>query len=219
MRIVLGDVETSGLGPDAGVVEVAMLELNLNLEVQGSAHSLINPRVPISPSASGIHGLTDADVANSPTMEEYMGDQLQDGNVILVAHNAPFDIRFFAPHIGTLVGKMCTLKLARLIYPEAPDHKLGTLKFYLGLKSDHTKAHSAMEDVHVLHQLLCRMLDDTKLDLMSLYDLANKPVKVATIPFGKHKGTKLEELPRSYVQWLLGLDNLDENLRYSLGLL
>ena len=35
--------------------------------------------------------------------------------------------------------------------------------------------------------------------------------------FGKHKGTPLKELPPSYVTWLLKLDNLDPDLRASLG--
>jgi exodeoxyribonuclease X len=44
-----------------------------------------------------------------------------------------------------------------------------------------------------------------------------QPILVKKMPFGKHKGTPLEKLPGSYTKWLLGLDNLDEDMRYSLN--
>jgi hypothetical protein len=36
------------------------------------------------------------------------------------------------------------------------------------------------------------------------------------VPFGKHKGLKMAEVPRDYLQWLSSTD-LDEDLAYTVG--
>ena len=37
------------------------------------------------------------------------------------------------------------------------------------------------------------------------------------MPFGKHKGTKLKDLPSNYIDWLLNkADNIDADLRTAL---
>jgi exodeoxyribonuclease X len=35
------------------------------------------------------------------------------------------------------------------------------------------------------------------------------------MPFGKHKGLKMEEVPVDYLRWLAGTD-LEEDLRYTI---
>lgn len=214
MRFILADTETSGLKSDDGVCDVALAELDTNGNVIDTAHSLINPGVPISPSASGIHGITDAMVQGAPSLAEFMAGCHLEGDLVMVAHNAAFDYRFLGPHLPNLVGKMCTLKLARMTYPDSPDHKLQTLKYYLDLCDG--EAHSALGDVQVLADLVRRLMGDQQTDLMGLLELASVPVKVEKMPFGKHKGAKLATLPPNYITWLLGLDNLDDNLRWSL---
>lgn len=218
MRFIVGDVETSGLGPEAEVVQIAWAEINENFEVVSKASSLINPGVPISASASGVHGITNKDVGNAPTLAQFheqTGNSLMQGDIVLVAHNAPFDQRFFKPLIGNLVGSLCTLKMSRLLYPDAEDHKLQTLRYTLGLGGG--DAHSAAGDVEVCVNLLHRLCIDSDASIFDLFERSKKPVAISRMPFGKHKGMLISELPRNYVAWLLGLDNLDDNLRWTLN--
>ena len=42
-----------------------------------------------------------------------------------------------------------------------------------------------------------------------------KATRMARMPFGKHKGLKMEEVPLDYLQWLSGTD-LEEDLRYTI---
>lgn len=214
MRVIIGDVETSGLSSDAGVVEIAWAETDTSLTIQNTAYSLINPGRPISPSASGVHGIVDAHVQNAPTLDEFVGSAFQDGEVLFVAHNAKYDLAFFGPHIKNLAGVLCTLKMARLIYPDSPDHKLQTLRYYLALEGG--GAHSAAGDVEVLTNLLRRMIEDSNMNLIELWHLSQRPVMIEKISFGKHKGKNLRDLPSDYVRWLLSLPDLDDNLRFSL---
>ena len=214
VRIILGDVETSGLDEDAGVVEVAWTEIDENLTIKSSFYSRINPGVPINPAASGVHGITDKDVADAPTIHEFVGDRLSEGEVLLVAHNAAFDQRFFKPHFSSLFGTLCTLKMARLIYPDSPNHKLQTLRYFLDL--DAGSAHSAAGDVETLYWLIYRMLEDTNMTFEQLWDMSLRPVLIERMPFGKHKDVPLKDLPSGYIRWLLSLADTDDNLRYSL---
>ena len=218
-RYIFGDTETTGLGKDAGIVEISWVETDENFNEAGRHYSLINPEKPIQPGAMGAHGITEAMVANSPTISEFMaeaGYPLDVDGGVLVAHNAAFDIVHFAPWMRDPLT-LCTLKAARVIYPEADNHKLTTLKYYLGLEGCHDRAHSADEDVNVLMQLVKRMCQDAECGLPELLHIQNIPRKIHKMSFGKHRGKNLSELPKDYVNWLLTkADNIDSDLRASL---
>lgn len=233
-HILVYDTETAGLSLEEGVVEHAWLEIDDHFNILNQMRTLIKPPGAISPSAAGVHGITLEDVKDSPTMDEHMrvvrGDAFADKHVLIIAHNAPFDVKYIAPYCGK-VSKLCTLKLSRLAFPKSdeaegqpdgyippPDHKLPTMMFYLGLKRAGT--HNALDDVHTCLQLLQACCDKLGVDLEGAYNLCNVPIVVKKITFGKHKGKKLKDLPRDYVSWLLNsCDNLDENLRYSIELM
>ncbi len=218
-RYIFGDTETTGLGKDAGIVEISWVETDENFNEVDRHYSLINPEKPIQPGAMGAHGITEAMVADSPTISEFMeeaGYPLDVDGGVLVAHNAAFDIVHFAPWMREPLT-LCTLKAARVIYPEADNHKLTTLKYYLGLDGCHDRAHSADEDVNVLMQLVKRMCQDAECGLPELLHIQNIPRKIHKMSFGKHRGKALSELPKDYVNWLLTkADNIDSDLRASL---
>ena len=219
MRYVWGDIESTGLGNDAGIVEISWIETDEHFNEVASFYSLINPMVPIQFGAMAVHGITEDMVADAPTIEEFMrreGYPLAGEGVILAAHNANFDIKFFSPWMDE-PNTLCTLKCARLIYPDAENHKLGTLRCMLGLDGDTRKAHSAQEDVSVLVQLAQRLCRDAGTDLYGLIELQNRPNPNAKMTFGKHRGTALKDLPAQYVWWLLNkAENLDADLRTAL---
>jgi len=218
IRLIAGDVETTGVSPTDKVVEIAWIELNEDFNIIDSQRSLINPEMSIPAGSSAVHGITNSHVADSPTIAEFMADNPIDGDALLIAHNAAFDARYFNPWVPDLVGTICTMKMAREVYPDADNHKMQTLKFHLGLEADvaHHEAHTAMGDVKVLIELLRRISADTGWTWVEMFQFCNTPRVVTKMPFGKHKGKTLRDLPRSYIKWLLELDNLDADLRHSL---
>lgn len=218
-RYIVGDCETTGVDYTAKVVEIAWLEIDDDFNVVDRVRSLINPECHIPAAVSAIHGITDSHVESAPTIEEFMMTRDLTGETVLVAHNAPFDSRFFSPFMPNLMGTLCTLRLARVFIPDADNHKLQTLRYYLGLNADvaHHEAHTAMADVKVLFELLKYLADDTGLSLQQLVTECNKPRNVDTWPIGKYKGQKLSAAPRSYVQWALkNMSAMDADLRRSL---
>jgi DNA polymerase III epsilon subunit-like protein len=218
LRFFLGDVETTGPTPKDKVVEIAWFELDETLNVIDKQHSLIDPQMKISAGASGVHGLTNADVEFAPTIEEFFDEVVTkpvDGDIVLIAHNVIFDNRYFSPHMN-IVGQLCTLRLARRVWPTAENHKLATLMYELGLTRG--TSHRADGDVETTLDLLRRIVAAMGRPLIDLAEESMKPVFVEVLTFGKHKGKRLDQLPRSYIDWLMGTDNLDRDLRYSLDL-
>ena len=223
MRFFLVDTETTGVGATDAVCEVAWAQIDEDFNIIAQGSSLINPGKPIHYAASAVNGITDAMVADAPTLEEYMvmaGHPLFGDDVVFIAHNAAFDHRFLKNMLHDDTQLLCTLKVARRLYPDAANHKQGTLAAMLGIEVAREKAHSADGDIDVLLKLVKQMCIDAGCGLSELLQIQSIPLTITKIPFGKHKGTKLSDLPKSYVSWLLEkATNLDPDLRTALSAL
>lgn len=226
MRAIVLDTETSGLKEPMGVCECAFIEFHPDtLEQIAQHHSLIDPQVPISSSASGIHRITDDMVQDQPTLAEWFEIVLNSPftvppqDVIMVAHNAAFDHPLVAPYLGNS-RTLCTYKLAVRLYPNLENHKLATMKYEFKLgKGGHS--HSALADVEDCLDLLRKMVEDSGMNLMELLEFQNKPRVIEIMPFSKdHKGKPLSEVPRSFWQWLIRKGgDVDPDLAYSVNLI
>jgi len=161
-------------------------------------YSLIDPVVPITPGASGVHGITADDVVDAPTIEEFLSivepNNLDRGEIVIVAHKADFDLQYVGPHIGNLVGTICTLKCARKIYPDADDHKLQTLRYALNLRVEAADAHSALEMSRSASPA-SETDAGQRPRLEGLMEISKAPTHITKMGFGKHKGVKLTDLP------------------------
>lgn len=220
MRFFFTDTETTGVGKDDRICEVAWAETDSDLNVLASSVSLINPGRPISAGAGAVNGLTDAMVADAPTIEQYMageGAPLAGEDVLMIAHNASFDFKYLQPHMAESAQTLCTLKCARQIYPDSDNHKQATLAYMLGITVDRAKAHSADGDIEVLIEMTRCMLRDAGCSIEELLHIQNIPVVITKMPFGKHQGLLLSDIPKSYVDWLLNkCTNLKPDLRAAL---
>jgi DNA polymerase III epsilon subunit-like protein len=221
MHLIVLDTETSGLTPPVGVCECAFIEIDpATLNEVRRAHSLIDPQVPISPSASGVHRITNAMVEHEPTLQEWfeivLDNPFAGQEVVMVAHNARFDHPLVKPHLGDSVT-ICTLKLARLAFPDAPDHKLATLKYMFNLGTEGAASHGALADVEDCADLLRLCANKLQMSLYDMIALCNKPQLLSVMPFGKHKGIPFSKVPKSYLAWLRKQDNIDEDVKYTLS--
>lgn len=217
--IIIADTETTGVGPDDHICELAFLEVDMDLNILSEFQTLIRPPVPISPQASAASHITNAMVADAPTLEEAIAGLPSRlfSDISLIGHNAQFDARFLK-RIMHITEVLCTLKGARMVYPDAPDHKLQTLRYWLELEAEagqEITAHRAMSDVLITRLLLMRMTDNISEFYHRILEHEAKPITV--MPFGKHKGKLISDLPRNYVAWaLLNIQNLEPPLREAL---
>jgi exodeoxyribonuclease X len=197
------DFETTGVKWPYHAVEVAWIELDRNFQEISSRSSLIKPPVRIPAEVTEIHGITNDDIADAPSLDEFLieecGNPFENEHVGFIAHNAPFDYRLFKDFCGSAT-LICTVAAARRLYPKAKNHKLATLASELGFK-DHT-AHRAAGDARTCLELLLHIREKTKLDFGGLPEYSNPFRLQNSLPFGKHKGIPIGEVPRDYLDWL-----------------
>src|SRR3990167_5431556 len=186
------DVETTGVDPQKDrVVEVGVVTAP-PVGPFSCFSNLVDPGIPIPPSASAIHHLTDENVAGKPTLEELMPEiEAAIGGSILAAHEAKFDLSF----LPTLADRpwICTKRLARHIWPDAPAYNNQVLRYWLKLKIDPGNSHRAISDAivtaHILNKEISAYLAMGKPnDVEALIEFLRGPVEVKTMPFGKHFG-------------------------------
>jgi DNA polymerase-3 subunit epsilon len=166
--IAVVDFETTGMGPAQGAraTEIAVV-LVQGGQIVDRYQSLMKTGVWVPPFITQLTGISNAMLKDAPPAEAVMREVAAfTRGVPLVAHNASFDKGFWQAEMAQADLPpdpahefACTVLLSRRLYPEAPDHKLGTLTQWFGLRRD-GRAHRAMSDADVTAQLLLRMLDD-----------------------------------------------------------
>ena len=162
------DFETTGISPGCGdrATEVAIVLLEDGRAVD-RFQSLMNAGVRIPAFITQLTGITNAMVAGAPDAARVMRDASRFvGNAPLVAHNAAFDRRFWQAELARagLVAPqpfICTLLLSRRLYPQAPNHKLGSLVDYHGLPRT-GQAHRALADAEMAAGLLGQIQHDLR---------------------------------------------------------
>jgi DNA polymerase III epsilon subunit-like protein len=222
---IFADTETTDAGPTASACEVGWIRTDAEFNILETVESLIDPQQMISPGASGIHGLTNAEVEDSPTIEEYFTvedptcyGKLFPDNVVLIGHRISFDVRFLGPYFKSPPQELCTLRWARKLYPHADDHKLSTLIFALDLPRS-AGAHRVLADVMSAYYLCRHICERTGMSLSELAQASAAPMAIHTFPFGKHKGETFDNVPRSYLKWAKReMKDLDQDMLYSIDL-
>ncbi|MBW6122632.1 3'-5' exonuclease [Pseudomonas aeruginosa] len=84
------DTETTGLGDDAQIIEIAIGDVHGNILF----NSRLRPTIPIDPQASAIHGILDAHLVDAPTWPEVEPQvtELLSGRCVII-FNAEYDKR------------------------------------------------------------------------------------------------------------------------------
>lgn len=195
--VVVLDFETTGLSPDMGerAIEIGAVRIEDGV-VTGRFQELMNPGQRVSYFIEDYTGISNEMLKDAPSCEEVMSqfaDFIDGYN--LVAHNASFDKRFLDAELGRISRRytgqfVCSMLVARRIYPNAPDHKLGTLVSYANIPSEGV-FHRALYDSEMTAKLWLAMLDS----MSGQYDLSD-------IPFSLLQ--KVAKTPKNAVSKLLG---------------
>lgn len=116
-----------------------------------SAYSLIRPpEVRFDWRNIQVHGITAKDVLHKPTFAELWGriqPHLQ--GKMVIAHNAAFDIGVLRSVLSLYnlpfpqFEHVCTLKIAKRVWPHLENHKLSTLAEFFSIDFNH---HNALHD-------------------------------------------------------------------------
>jgi len=183
------DFETTGMSPAQGArpTEIGVVRVR-DCQIVDRYQSLMNPGMPIPYDIQAFTGITDAMVRRAPPVRDVMAQVVHFvGGDPIVAHNAAFDRKFWEHETAALNDRarnsfLCSLLLARRLFPATPNHKLETLVSALGLPST-GRFHRALADAECTAHLFIRLqqqvrqsfdLDDCDLGLLETLQATSK---------------------------------------------
>ncbi len=138
-----------------------------NYKIVERYETLINPGSYIPGFIAQLTGITDDDVANAPFFNDIIEDLKQFiGETIISGHNLSFDssflkYEFFRNGEEPLYNEqVCTLKLARRMFPDLKSKSLSSVTKHLKLRNK--SAHRALGDAEVTAQILIKIIKQLK---------------------------------------------------------
>jgi DNA polymerase-3 subunit epsilon len=165
------DIETTGGYAAAnGIIEIS-IKIFDGKEIVEEFETLVNPDQAIPRYIQAFTGITNEMVQEAPRFEEVaekVYTYLQ-GN-IFVAHNVNFDYSFIKSHLEFYgykfhAKKLCTIRLARQIFPGYPSYSLGNLCQSLGI--DLINRHRAGGDADATVILFKMLLENDTKDVIT----------------------------------------------------
>lgn len=161
------DLETTGGAPgSSGITEIGAVRVE-GLRVTERFSTMVDPGMPIPPHITTITGIDDSMVRGQPLIDTALPAFIEFAREdVLVAHNAPFDLRFLnydrlrlrdgyftQPWLDTLVLSR------RLLNGVVPRHDLRTLARWTGaaVRPTHRALADAEATAHVLVALIHRL--------------------------------------------------------------
>lgn len=212
------DYETTGTDAwGCGVIQAALLIVTLEQDGSYVIHdqdvSLMQPGKDIHPEASKVHGYYAIDLIDKAPWEEYLGKEMQTVNSLNVEALIGFNSATFDNVIAGRVGlkpkpSIDLIKAARKFKTahKWPSAKLTSVYKELTGK-DLVGAHDAAADVIGTLDMITpaiKLSGCSNLDDFMVWMKGDDGTPNMKIGFGKHKGSKLKNLPSSYIDWLLG---------------
>lgn len=157
---IVFDTETTGLDPNNNeIIEYSFLKYEDNTLVS-KLSSLVKPASPIPEFITNITHISNEDVEDALPIDEHLAKIIDfiNGQVI-IGHNILFDIKFLESSIKrstcelnrVKIEYIDTVSLARKCIPDAPNHKLETLKNYLNIDNISHRSESDCEVTQIVY--------------------------------------------------------------------
>lgn len=214
------DFETTGIEPpQAQVCEVGLCDLDLASRRVLQPLSWLCGVDEMPPEVRAVHHISLAECEGKTKFSQAVADAFMDEGSpsALAAHNADYELRFFAPRLPVI----CTYKAALRVWPEAPGHSNGALRYWLEdlgkIAPDHAltqPAHRAGPDAYVTAHVLMALFDAgaTGRDMVAW---TKEPRLLPTCPIGKFRGKPWAEVEAGFLGWMLRQPTMDDDLKWN----
>jgi len=221
------DLETTGINVTTDrIVELSVLKISPNGKEEWMS-TRVNPEIPIPPKTTAIHGISDADIAKSPTFKE-IGKNLAAflEGCDLAGYNAiKFDIpvlaeEFLRVNIDFNFRKRRYVDVQVIFHKKEQRTLSAAYQFYC--KKALEGAHGSKADTAATYEVLKSQLDrysDLENDVDKLADFSSFNTNVdfagriildengiEVFNFGKHKGKSVEAVfaaEPAYYSWMM----------------
>lgn len=170
---IVFDTETAGLDPNNNeIIEYSFLKYKDNKLVD-KLSSLVKPSNPIPEFITNITHISNEMVKDALPIDEHLESIVEfiNGSVI-IGHNILFDIKFLESTIkrspleldSVNIQYIDTVSLARKSIPDAPNHKLETLKNYLNIDNVSHRSESDCEVTQIVYMKCVEKLIEQELE-------------------------------------------------------
>ena len=166
-KFIAFDIETTGLNPQYDrIVELGAVVFE-NGKCVKKYQSLVNAGIKISLAASEVNHITN-EMLSSANTEEFVYpeftkfiEEALNGEVIICAHNADFDMNFLKTTFRRLgisanIKYVDTLEISRACLYGIENHKQGTIADYFGIENN--SSHRADSDAEVCGNILINLI-------------------------------------------------------------
>ncbi|VVD91218.1 Exodeoxyribonuclease 10 [Pandoraea communis] len=220
MSAYIFDTETTSAN-DPHLIEAAWLAMSDDIAVHAPRDVFLqrySTDQAITFCAMAVHHILPSDLVGSPPNTEF---RLPNDIEYMIGHNVDFDWKV----AGSLnVKRICTLAMARFLWPEADSHTLGSLSYMLSTDLEAVRlelrdAHNALADCYLCARVLFAIIEHCGEDLKTwedVYQFSERARIPTRMPFGKHAGTPIKDIPYDYRAWLLRQTDVDPYLRKAL---
>lgn len=224
------DLETTGINIVSDrIVEISVLKIS-PAGTEEWLTSRINPEMPIPPKSTSIHGITDKDVANSPTFRDIAKKlaAFLEGCDLAGFNANKFDIPVLAEEF-LRVNIDFDFRRRRYVDVQVIFHKKEqrtlSAAYIFYCKKELTGAHGARADTQATYEILKAQLDrytDLENDVEKLSDFSSYNITADFVGriifdddgreifnFGKYKGKLVEQVFKddpSYYSWMMNGD-------------
>ncbi len=228
--LVILDLETTGVNIASDrIVEFSALKVS-----PGGAEEWLtlrlNPGIPISPEATRIHGISDADVANEPHFKDVARRiaAFLEGCDLAGFNSMKFDIpilceEFLRVNVDFNPARHRYVDVQVIFHKKEQRTLSAAYRFYCDMELEN--AHSSKADTAATYEILKAQLDrypdlENDIDKLSTFSSFNNNADLAgriifneqgqeVFNFGKHKGKPVEQVFReepSYYSWMMNGD-------------
>lgn len=203
MSAYIADTETTGTEPEDQIIELAHTKLvsgPWSLSAQ-SFDCYYKPTKPIVWGAMAAHHIIPSDLEH---MQPSSVAAMPADCTILIGHNIDFDWKMLGKPD---VKRICTLAMARAVWPYCDSHKLSALYYYICGANEESRqalknAHNAAADVQLCWRVLQEIISTQKIsNLSDLYEFSEECRIPKIMTFGKFKDQPVSNVDRGYVQW------------------
>ena len=211
------DIDTSGLELQDRICAMGIYAQEIAL------YELVDPEKKISPHASAHHHITNEMVQQSPFFPNTQGYSFlmqhnTQSNTLIVTQSTFVNSMLLKEKFLFQGEMIALLRVVKHLIPECEAFTLQYLRYELQLYKEETGAVplNALGDCYVLELLYRYLL--TMVSHEEMIRLSKECVLLQKFSFGKYKDRYIEEiasLDQGYLRWMLTLDDLDEDLSYS----
>ncbi len=162
------------------------------------------PEMPSMWGALAIHGITMQELEGCPPSQNAY-DHAPTADTYWIGHNIDFDWRALGSPLQ--VKRICTLALARSLWPEMDSHTLTAMMYFIkgatpATRNELRSAHSAEADIDFCDTLLQTIMAVTKVrDLDMLWQMSEEARIPKKMTFGKFAGEPISSVDRGYASW------------------